>query len=493
MNLGQSIRHGVKWLLVGNMGGQILQFAYGVVLARLLVPADFGMILTIQVFTGFVGVIASGGMGQSLIRAKEADEGDFSAVFTLQLTLGVLIYIAFFISAPWVGSYFENPLYADLLRVSALSFMLRPFSAIRTSWLTRQMDFKKRTVIDLTVGAVVGVSSVLMAVAGMGVWSLTLSGLVGALTGNVLLSYATPLRVRFYFHTATMRRHSGFGFKITASEVLQHITEQSIRLILSKLAGPSFLGLFNKAESLARMPNRLVTPPTSQAVFRAMSKVQDNLDQTKYMFYRTITLLMLYSSPGLVGLWWLAEPLVGVVYGEKWLPVAKPLAIIVLSGFLRPIWVPCGLVLTAQNRLTQTLVVQAAALVFAIPAYLLGLTWGLEGVAWSLVACAVFNTALVYTLVSRTIATRLTELFAAITPVLLLDALLFAALAFAHLLLAHTRTDLPWFYLIVMALVGALGYTLAFLFLPIPALQTEAARWRRTINAGFSMMHRQTR
>ena len=80
MNLGQRIRRGVKWLFIGNTGGQILQFAFGIALARLLVPADFGMIAAISVFTGFVGVLASGGMGQSLIRAKEADGADFNAV-----------------------------------------------------------------------------------------------------------------------------------------------------------------------------------------------------------------------------------------------------------------------------------------------------------------------------------------------------------------------------------------------------------------------------
>jgi O-antigen/teichoic acid export membrane protein len=493
MNLGESIRNGVKWLLLGNTGGQILQFAYGVALARLLVPADFGMILTIQVFTGFVGVIASGGMGQSLIRSKEASAEDFNAVFTLQLTLGVLIYIGFFASAPLVGHYFDSPLYADLLRVSALSFLLRPFASVRTSWLTRQMNFKRRAVIDLIVGVVVGVSSVLMAAIGMGVWSLVLSGIAGALTGNMLLSYATPLKLRVRFDRTMMQRHTTFGFKITASEVVQHITEQSIKLILSKLAGPSFLGLFNKAESLARMPNRLVTPPTSQTVFRAMSTVQDDLDRTKYMFHRTITLLMLYTSPALVALWWVAEPLIGVVYGAKWLPVAGPLAIIVLSGFLRPIAIPCALVLTAQNRLTQNLLIQLLGLAFAIPAYLIGVKWGLEGVAWSLVACTVFITTLYYVSVSRVIATRLIELLNAVTPVLALDAILFGALAVAHMLLPGAKTSHPWFYLVTMASVGSTAFGLAFLFLPIPALRTEASRWRQGMVAGLRLMHRPSR
>ena len=118
---GQSVRTGQN-AVCRNTGSQFLQFAFGIVLARVLVPADFGMIVTIQVFTGFVGMLASGGMGQSLIRAKEANTDDFNAVFTLQLLLGVLIYLGFFVSASWLAAFLDNPLYAELLRVSAISF-----------------------------------------------------------------------------------------------------------------------------------------------------------------------------------------------------------------------------------------------------------------------------------------------------------------------------------------------------------------------------------
>ena len=104
MNLGQSIRTGAKWLMIGNTGNAILQFGFGVALARLLVPADFGMIITIQVFTGFVGMVTSGGMGQALIRAKEVRQEDFNAVLTLQLAIGLLIYTGFFLSSPWFAA-----------------------------------------------------------------------------------------------------------------------------------------------------------------------------------------------------------------------------------------------------------------------------------------------------------------------------------------------------------------------------------------------------
>src|SRR5512139_2843683 len=127
MSRGQSVRSSSKWLVSTNLLGQATQFAFGIALARLLVPADFGMIITIQIFTGFVGLVASGGMGQALIRAKDLQEKDFQVIFSMQLAIGLLIYAGFFTIAPWFADWFGNPLYKDLLRVSAISFVMRPF------------------------------------------------------------------------------------------------------------------------------------------------------------------------------------------------------------------------------------------------------------------------------------------------------------------------------------------------------------------------------
>ncbi|MDP3286968.1 MAG: oligosaccharide flippase family protein, partial [Methyloversatilis sp.] len=100
MSLKQSIRNSSKWLVGSNLISQIIQFLFGIILARLLVPADFGMIVTIQIFTGFVSLVASGGLGQALIRSKEAGERDFQVVFSVQLAVGIAIYAGFFLIAP---------------------------------------------------------------------------------------------------------------------------------------------------------------------------------------------------------------------------------------------------------------------------------------------------------------------------------------------------------------------------------------------------------
>lgn len=481
MNLGHRIRFGVKWLFIGGTGGQVIQFVFGIALARLLVPADFGMVATIAVFTGIVGVLTSGGMGQSLIRAKEAEAADFNAVFTMQLALGVAVYVVFFALAPAIGRFLEDPLYVPLLRVSALSFLLKPFWMIHVSWLNREMQFKSRSQIELISGLLIGVISVAMAATGLGVWSLIVSGLIGGLASIVMFTFATPLRVRLDFSRERIRAHAGFGFKVTVGDMLAHLKEQSISLVLSKLAGPTFLGLFNKAESLARMPNRLITPPTGQAVFRAMSVVQDDLDRTRYLLYRTITLLMVYVSPFLVGLWWVGEQFVGVVYGDKWLPVVEPMRIIVLSGVLRTIWIPCGVALKAQGRLIQLVVGEAIGLVLTIVLVLIGLHWGLNGVAWALVASTVFYAAYSYAMVWRAIPTRLIDLVKAAMPASLLNGFLFAVLAVAHRALEANSVGHPAAVLIAMTAIGGIAYAVMFLFFPVPGLESEANHWKQRI------------
>jgi teichuronic acid exporter len=483
MNLGQTIRHGVKWTFLGNTGSHILQFLFGIALARLLVPADFGAIATVQAFTGFVGMLAAGGLGQSLIRAKSAGPDEFNAVFTLQLLMGVLIYAAFYLLAPLVGSFFDNSLYTDLMRVTAISFVIRPFASIRSAWLNRAMLFSKRAVIELVVGLVTGVASVLMAWSGMGVWSFVFSGLVGALVTNILLSFIVPLRLELRWDIETVRKHSRYGAKITVNELISYIRVQVVFLMVSKVSGPAVLGLLNRAESLARMPNRFITPATGPVVFRAMSKVQDDLDQTKYLFYRTITLLTVYISPMLVGLFWVAEPLVHVLYGPKWMQAAEPVQIMVIAGFFLPIGRPSSLVLEAQNRLNQEMVVQALALVFGIAACYFGLQWGLKGVAWAIVATHLLSVGLLYVLAQKVLRSRMRDLLRALRPALILNGLLAGALAMAHLLMGDLRSASPAAYLLSMVAVGALVYAPAFLLLPIAGIESEVTRWRQSLRA----------
>lgn len=490
MNLGQKIRSGAKWLFLGNIGSRILEFGFGIALARLLVPADFGLVATVAALTGFAGLVLSGGMGQALIQAKEVAHEDFNAVFTLQLGVGILIYVLFFVTAPLFADFFGAPIYVDLIRITGLQFLMRPFAFMRIAWLNREMDFKKRATVGIVGGLFSGLTGTMMAWAGLGVWSLTLSGVFASLFRNFLLERITPLRIRLNLDLALMRKHSSYGFKITAIDFISYLTRESINLILSKGAGPAFLGLYRKSDSLSRMPNWVIVRATMEPVFRALSKVQDDMNQTKYIFYRTITLFMAYTTPLYVMMWWIAEPFIGFVYGEKWLPAAAPMQILLCAGLFFNVLHPSNRLLNAQNRLTQRLVAQITSLTVIAAACVIGLKWGLKGVAFGILGSHVFTTSLAYFLVHRTIPTRFNELLSAAAPGLSLSGLLFIFLLVINFLLGDIRSEWPALYLLIMTVSGAAFYITAFLLLPISSLQSEAVRWRQKLSGGLSFVYK---
>lgn len=478
MTLGERIRNGAAWLFVGNAGSQILGFLLGIILARLLAPEDFGMLITLQVFTGLAGFVAGGGMGEALVRAKEVSAQDYDIVFTLQLGMGCLIYAGFFLSAPWFADWYEQPVYADLLRVSALSFIFRPFVNLPGTVLHRGMRFKAQTVVKVATLLLSNAVCIGMAYLGYGVWSLIMGGISGSITSMVMLLSLTKWRPGFSLDLRRGRDIARYGLLVSATGILAHLQQQTSIFMLSRTLGPASVGLYNKGESLAKMPHSFITGSVYQVLFRALAEEQGEADKCRYLFFRSLALVAVYATPFYVGLLWLAEPLVRGVYGTYWAEAAAPLLILV---FAWPFWLLenlSGAVLSARNWLNREVLVQVSALIMGVLAVSIGLSQGIAGVAYAIVGVSIYSAFHMYWLAVRCLDARWSGLFPALLPAAILNALLAAALFILdHLLPASVRVhDLA--YLAVMASVGGGVYAAAFLWLPISALEAEQRRWK---------------
>ena len=479
MSLGSSIRNSAAWLLGGSAAVQIFQFLFGIVLARLLVPADFGMLVTVQIFTGIASFVAGAGMGQALIRWKEVNDHDFHAVFTFQLLVGLGIYATFFTTSRWFASYFGNPLYADLMRVSALYFLLRPFGNLANVWLTREMRFRQKIIIEFWGTLLTGALSISMAWMGFKVWSLVFGGMIASVITIVWMLTVIPVRPRLRLDLAVVKRLGGYGFRTTVNDFVDYLRRQTANFVLSRIGGPTVVGLYNKADSLARAP-MLVARSVYDPIFRSMSKVQDDKDQCRYVYFRTIALLAVYMLPIVVGLAWIAEPLVLFLYGTKWVDAGKPLSILCLVGALACVRSPAGAVLAAQNWLGREVFVHLSNLLLIAVAAYFGLQWGLVGVAWGILAAQAFGTIYMTLLVKLCIGARYSQLVRSVAPGLVLNLTLVAALVATDALLpAGLAASRPSAYLMIVVSAGIGTYLLAFLFAPISSLRSEQERWKR--------------
>ncbi|MBS0542584.1 MAG: lipopolysaccharide biosynthesis protein [Proteobacteria bacterium] len=480
MKLAQDIRESSKWLIGSNVVSQVLQFAIGIALARLLVPADFGMLVTIQIFTGVLGMLASGGMGQALVRARDASELDFQVIFTLQFLLCLTIFAALYFIAPAFSSWFNEPLYRDLLRVSALGFILRPFIGIHTNWLTREMRFKDLSIQTFLSGVISGIASIGMAANGFGVWSLLFGGLLGSVSNYAMIARLTPLRARFRFDREITRTHSSYGIKLVVKDFVVYFRKQSSNLIIAKLGDANMVGLFNKGSSLAELPFTAISGPIFQPVFRTMAAEQDNPERIKYLFYKMITLLMLYTAPLYIGLSWLAEPFIIAVFGEHWRESAIVLQLLAPLGLLYCMGHPAGAVLAATNRLGREAIVHTITWIIVASGCVIGLHWGLVGISIAIIISQIYSTLHIFLIAQKAFSSCARDLLRAIGPPLIFCLALVFTLAILELLLpAELKIDAPKTFLALMTSAGAAAYALCFFYLPFPATQAEAERIRR--------------
>jgi O-antigen/teichoic acid export membrane protein len=477
MSAENSFRRSVSWLFLGNTSTQILTFAFGIVLARLLAPAEFGMLVTIQVFTGLAGFVSGGGMGQALVRAKDATRHDYDVVFTLQIMIGLLIYGVFFLAAPWFAHWYDTPLYESLLRVSALTFVTRPLVNVPNSILHRDMRFKAQTVARVATLMVSSGVSIALAWAGWSVWSLILGGLAGSITNATMLSLLARWRPGLSFEFKRGRELARYGFLVSINDIVVYARNQVANLILGRTLGMSAVGLFNKSDSLVRMPATFITGSVYQVLFRALAREQHDDARSRQMFLQGIRLVAVYATPCYVMLYWLATPMIHLLYGERWIEAAAPLSLLAVACPMLMIANLSGAVLAARNWLGRELRVQLILLALTAGATFGGLQYGLSGIAIALIAVAFYNALHMYWLASRCLGTGWGDLVRALAPAALLNTLLCLLVFALDSTLGEHYTQSDLLHLLVVGGTGGLAYALMFLLLPIPALAGERNKW----------------
>jgi teichuronic acid exporter len=385
MSLGQN--HAPRHCLdvCRQYGGQVLAFLFGIVLARLLAPEDFGVLLTIQVFTGLAGFVAGGGMGQALVRAKEAQQ-DYDIVFTLQLGIGCLIYAGFFLAAPWFAKWYDNPLYTDLLRVSALSFIFRPLVNLPASILFRQMRYKAQTIVGLTSLLVSSFTSIFLAWLGYGVWSLIWGGIAGSVYNAAALIPLARWRPGFSLEFRRGRDIARYGMLVSANDIVGYLRNQTSIFILSRTSGPASVGLYNKGESLAKCRTNSSPDRSTRFCFVPWppSRTTSTNAATSFSQHRAggrVCHPLLYR-PAVAGR--TPDP------RRVWRKVGRGRRALMILAFAWPFWLMnnlSGAVLAAQNWLGPSLKSRPPPW-SSRPWVFLALPYGIDGVAWAIVGAS---------------------------------------------------------------------------------------------------------
>jgi len=318
-------------------GTQGIQFIVQIVLARLLSPEEYGIIAIVMVFILLANVFVESGFNTALIQKKDADEVDFSSVLYLSLGVATILYGIIFITAPFIASFYDQPILVKVLRVLSITLFIGAFNSIQNAFIERNMLFKKLFTSSLGAVIISGIVGVIAAYSGLGVWALVLQQLTSKIAVAVILRFTVKWRPHLTFSITRVKSLFSYGSKLLASGLLDTLYRNLRTLIIGRMYTPSMLGYYNRGEQFPQLIVSNINGSIQSVMLPALSAHQDDRKRVKEMMRRAIVSSSFLIFPMMVGMAVVAEPLVQIVLTDKWLPAVPFLQIASFTFALWPI------------------------------------------------------------------------------------------------------------------------------------------------------------
>lgn len=337
MSLKKQATFGLVWTYAQQFGNQLVGFGVSIILARLLTPAEFGLIGMIAIFVAVGNTLLHSGLNKSLIRSEDLNNEDYSTIFYYNLTVSLIIYFLIFITAPYIAIFYEQPKLTGILRVYCLSFIVTAFSAVQLARLTKKLDFKTQTIISIPSAIVGGGIGIYMAFAGYGVWSLVWSSLFSSILNTVQLWIYSKWSPELCFNTHKFRSHFKYGYKLTISELLDKVFSNIFLIVIGKYFSPAQVGFYTRAETMKQLPVNNLTNALDRVTFPLFVVIQNDDVQLKRVYKKLIKIVVFVLTPVLTFLAVLAEPTFSLLFTDKWLPAVPYFQILCITGVLLPL------------------------------------------------------------------------------------------------------------------------------------------------------------
>ena len=328
---------GLIWTFAERVGTQLIGFVVSIVLARLLMPEEYGVISIVFVIISLCDVFVDSGFAKALIQNKDTDERDYSSVFWCGLVFSLVIYGGLFLAAPAIGKFYKMELLGPVIRVMGLRVVLASYSSVLKARVSKNMAFKQFFFSSLggtLFSAVVGIA---MAYRGFGVWALVAQNGVDAIIDTVVLAVTVRWHPSFVFSFKRVRVLFSYGWKILVAALIDTLYDNFRSLYIGKLYTADDLAFYTRGK---QFPNLLVDNVNSSIIsvlLPAMASQQDDKAVMRAMTRRAMKTSAYVLTPMLCGLAAVAEPLVLLVLTEKWLPCVPYLRVLCINFALVPL------------------------------------------------------------------------------------------------------------------------------------------------------------
>ena len=444
---------GVIWSAIDRFSAQGIQFVFSILIARLLLPEDYGVIAMLGIFLGISQAFIDSGFGAALIRKNDRTEIDFSTVFYFNIIVAIILYFILFFTAPAISRFYHTPLLEPVTKVVALNLIIGSLSGIHNAKLSIAIDFKSRAKISILSTIFTGIVGLWMAYAGYGVWALVIQSVFSSIIRTVLLWFIVKWRPLLVFSWKSFKELFSFGSKLLASGLIDNIYNNLYTLVIGKVFSPSILGVYSKAKAFAEFPSSNITGVLQGVTFPVLSSIQDEEDRLADAYKRFLMVSAFVVFPMMIGLASVADPFVRLALTEKWEGAIYLLQIICFSMMWYPIHAINLNILQVKGRSDYFLKLEiikkiqgVIILCVTVPMGIVAMCYG--SVISSLISL-VWNTYYTKRLIGYSFFAQMRDLF----PILIHSLFMGAIVS----LMVHIMPNL-WLKLIIGILTGAIYY-----------------------------------
>ncbi len=383
MSLTNQAKKGVFWTFLQQFSVQGINFVVQIILARLLLPSDFGLIAMIAIFVAIGQSLSDSGMTSSLIRNKENTEADYGTVFITNFVVSLIIYVVVYFAAPFVAQFYKQDILTNLLRTYSLIFIISSFYVVQIAKFSKELNFKSQFTYQLPSVIIGAVVAIIMAEKGFGVWSLVGLNIAQAISFSIILWLFYKWRPKLIFDKSVFKFHFDYGYKLTISSIINTVYLNLYKIIIGKVYSPATVGYFTQADSLRLFPVNQFSAVLNTVTFPLFASIQND-EQLRNAYKKALRLVLSSTSAMMFILMICAKPLFLLVFGEKWLPSVPYFQILCLASVFVPISSYNLNILKIKGRTDLFLRVEIVKKVIGITALLSSIAFGIEAIVWAL-------------------------------------------------------------------------------------------------------------
>ena len=327
---------GMAWTLIERLSIQVCHFIIGIILARVLMPSDYGIVGMLSIFMAVAQSLLDSGFNRALIQKKDRTNVDYSTVFYFNLAIAIGLYLVLFFAAPYIASFYRTPILTDVSRVVSFSIIVNALSLVQTAKLTIELNFRLQSIASIVSVFFSGVLGVILAYCGYGVWALVVQGLSSAVVRTVVIWIFAHWKPLLLFSKESFKALFSFGSKLLIGDLIHTIYTNMYTLVIGRAYNSADVGYYNRANGYSALPYSVFSQVVNKVMFPILSEKQDDNVALLNTYNKLFRVSMFIYTPLMFAIAAMAKPLICVMIGEKWMECVPLLQVLCIGCVFAP-------------------------------------------------------------------------------------------------------------------------------------------------------------